>query len=125
MQVAIWTLHDPMFFYLSRSSTLSATVEARLTLLARLFSFFGWRLFLVRFHESWWLRFLLFQFLDAFVGRSQLPLESLYLLQGLGELLFQTLYAFVCCHILSVSERSSLNSIRSSGLRAAFFPPRS
>jgi hypothetical protein len=74
------------------------------------FFLFGSRLLRIRFDKGRRRCFLLFQFLDALVCSSQLLLEHTDLLQGLFESFFQARNAFVCCHALSLSERSSLNS---------------
>lgn len=102
-------LHDPMLHDVGGKSTGAAMISAGITLLAGLF-FFRWRLLHVRFDERGSRRLLLLQFLDALVGSGQLLLEHTDLLQGLLELLFQVRNTFVCCHALSLSERSSLNS---------------
>src|SRR5258708_7969678 len=121
-QLAIGTGHDPMLHDLRRRATGTTMVVFGSTFLPLLLFFRFW-LFHVRFDKLRRRRLLLFQFLDADQSLAQIFPHLAQLSQGLVEgfsqrLVFRSKVSdfFLLCHGLSLSERSSVNSIAEGGL---------
>src|SRR6266513_2485238 len=109
-QIAIRAHQQMMLHDLRGQPSTTCPIVLGLALLARLLLFDG-GLSHIRFYEGRRRRFLLFQFFDPSQGNMQ---QFLRLLQRFTQFLvfFSQLERFFFCHGLSLSERSSLNSIR-------------
>src|SRR5260370_33853246 len=117
-QITIRTHRQMMFHDVRGHGSATGPIVLGLALLARLVLFCGW-LWHIRFHESWRRRFLLLQFFDPRKGDTQ---QFLRLLQCFTQFLvfLPQLERFFFCHGLSLSERSSLNSIGETSKRTNF-----
>src|SRR6185437_6019303 len=109
-QVAVRTRHDPMFHDLCRHGSWTSAIVLGLAFLLWLL-LFGLGLFRIGFDKRWRRRFLFFQLFNPSKGQTQ---ELLRLFESLSQFLIflSQLGRVFFCHVLSLSERSSLNSIQ-------------